>query len=716
MPGSIPFCGHTILQDKIFIIPDTILDERFADNPIVSGPPHIRFYAGQPLRATDGRVMGTFCILDYQPRNMLPSDLSLLKDLTLLAEKELNFSDLNTVTSRLKASKTSLVDAVTELEMKERRERSRNRCLEMVSRGFPLNQIMESIIREVESQHPELYGCIQLVDEKAQCLRVGSSPSLPQYYKDALEAIPIRVGEGSSGTAAATGERCIIEHLQTHPYSEQYAALSKKVNFASCWSQPIKSVDGRVLGTFSVSTRKMSTPDQVDIELIEQTANLIGIAIERDIADALIHRQANYDALTGLPNRHMLQDRLGYEISKAQRADWKVALFFLDLDHFKNVNDTLGHHKGDQLLTIVAERLLGCVRTIDTVARLGGDEFTVVMGELNDTGSAERVASAILRELSRPFILDSEVVHLSASIGVTFYPDNAEDIETLVKNADQAMYAAKAKGRNQFQYFARAMQEKALARMATLKDLHNALTDNHLQVFYQPIVELDTGNIHKAEALVRWLHPQHGLIYPEEFISVAKESRLIVEVSDRVFQQVLDQLIEWRSGACPEFNISVNTSPIQYRDGGVSLLKWVDRLHKAGMPGKALGIEITEGLLMENRSTVSQNLTRLREGGITISLDDFGTGYSSLSYLQKIQIDYLKIDKSFVLEMQPGSDNLTMCEAIIVMAHKLNLKVIAEGVETELQKQLLHKAGCDYAQEVLFSSPVAAHEFPFKLA
>lgn len=720
MPRSISFCGHAILHDEVYVIPDTTLDERFFDNPVVCDSPYIRFYAGQPLKAANGQVMGTFCILDFEPHQISSKDLALLKDLAALAEKEINFPDLQIITSKLKYSERSLLEAIAELKTKEKQEQARNRCLEMVSRGFPLGQILQTIVLEVEEQCPQVLGCILLVDEKTQTLLVGSSPTLPQFYHDELGCIPIEVGAGASGTAAATGERFIIENLQTHPYSAHYAALAKRVNLASSWSQPIKSVEGKVLGTLSFSTRGISVPKEADIHLIEQTANLIGIAIERDLADSVIHRQANYDALTGLPNRHMLQDRVGYEISKAQRSDWQVALLFLDLDHFKDVNDTLGHEKGDQLLIIVAERLLQCARTIDTVARLGGDEFTIVMGELHASNCVERVANKVLEALSEPFLLDDDVVHLSTSIGITFYPDNAKDIETLVKNADQAMYVAKSKGRNRFQYFENAMQQKAMDRMLMVKDLHSALSsqqqsDRQLIVYYQPIIDLITGQVQKAEALLRWQHPLQGLIPPNQFIPIAEETGLIVGLGDWVFQQVLEQLIEWRKSKCADFEISINTSPAQYRDDGINLLSWIEKLKQANLSGKALGIEITENLFMENRFEVSQNLIQLRNGGIAISLDDFGTGYSSLSYLQKFEIDYLKIDQSFVQDLQPGSDNLAMCEAIIMMAHKLNLKVIAEGVETEQQRVLLKEAGCDYAQGFLFSCPVAADEFPFDL-
>jgi diguanylate cyclase (GGDEF)-like protein len=718
MPRSISFCGHAILYDEVFVIPDAKLDQRFSDNPIVIGEPHIRFYAGQPLKAANNQIMGTLCILAYQARQFSAEDIALLKDLSSLVEKEINSPDLLTLTSKLKNSESRLIEALAELKIKEANEQSRNRCLEMVSRGFPLNQIMEFIVLEIEEQYPKMVGCVLLVNEETHSLRIHASPTLPKFYQDALKTIPIKVGGGASGTAVATGERYVIENLQTHPYSSHYAASAKRADLSSSWSQPIKSVEGKMLGAFSISTHEISTPNEADIHLIEQTANLISIAIERDLADSVIQRQANYDALTGLPNRHLLEDRLGYEIFKAQRVNRQVALLFLDLDHFKDVNDTLGHEKGDQLLIVVAERLLHCVRTIDTVARLGGDEFTIVMGELQAGSDVDRVASKVIEALSKPFYLDDEVIYLSASMGITVYPDNAKDIETLLKNADQAMYVAKSNGRNRFKHFEKTMHQIAMNRMSMVKDLHHALSnqrlsDQQLVVYYQPIVNLKTGEIQKAEALLRWQHPQQGLILPGKFIPLAEEIGLVIGLGNWVFEQVIRQLIEWRKVQCPDFEISINTSLAHFRDDGINILSWIDKLKQAGLPGNSLGIEIKEGLLMENRLEVSQHLIQLRSSGMTISLDDFGTGYSSLSYLQKFEIDYLKIDRSFVKEMALGSDSLVMCEAIIMMAHKLKLKVIAEGVETEQQRVLLTKAGCDYAQGFFFSDAVPVGKFSF---
>ncbi|MCX7173596.1 MAG: EAL domain-containing protein [Proteobacteria bacterium] len=425
-------------------------------------------------------------------------------------------------------------------------------------------------------------------------------------------------------------------------------------------------------------------------------------------SEELIWNQANFDPLTGLPNRRMLHDRIDQELKKAHRAGLPMALLFLDLDHFKEINDTLGHDIGDMLLKDAALRISSCVRETDTVARLGGDEFTATLGELEDPGSVDRVAQDILRKLSEPFLLGDEKAYVSVSIGITLYPEDATGIEPLLKNADQAMYAAKSQGRNRYSYFTPSMQEAAQTRMRLAVDLRGALVDDQFMVYYQPIVELATGSIHKAEALIRWRHPQRGLVSPTEFIPIAEDTGLIVDIGDWVFREAARQALQWRASHHPEFQISVNKSPVQFQSGRSSQAAWFDHLQALDLPGQSIVVEITEGLLLDANAAIFDQLLAYRDEGIQVSLDDFGTGYSSLSYLKKFDIDYLKIDQSFVRNLTPASDDMALCEAIIVMAHKLSIKVIAEGVETEQQRDLLAAAGCDYGQGYLFSRPLPA--------
>ena len=432
---------------------------------------------------------------------------------------------------------------------------------------------------------------------------------------------------------------------------------------------------------------------------------------EKKRSEETIWQQANFDPLTGLPNRRMFQDRLEQEIKKSHRDGLPLALMFIDLDKFKEVNDTLGHDKGDILLVEAARRIAGCVRESDTVARLGGDEFTVILSDLDDASSAGRIAQTIINALVAPFQLDEETAFVSASIGITLYPDDATNLEMLMSNADQAMYASKSAGRNRFSHFTPSLQEAALNRMRLINDLRGAISGNQLCLHYHPIVELGSGSIHKAEALIRWQHPTRGLISPTEFIMPAEESGMIIEIGDWVFREAALQVQRLRTTHHPEFQISINKSPIQFHNDERYFQQWLPHLQQLGLPGRCMTIEITEGLLLDATSNVKNKLLAFRDAGIQVTLDDFGTGYSSLAYLKKFDIDYIKIDRSFVRNLTATSDDMALCEAIIVMAHKLGLKVIAEGIETSTQRHLLAAAGCDYGQGHLFTPPLPSHEF-----
>jgi len=428
-------------------------------------------------------------------------------------------------------------------------------------------------------------------------------------------------------------------------------------------------------------------------------------------SEELIWRQANFDTLTGLPNRRMFHDRMDMEIKKAHRNGLQMALLLLDLDHFKEINDTLGHDMGDNLLKEAASRLSACVRESDTVARLGGDEFAIILGELEDIASIERIARDILQKLAEPFRLGNDTGYVSTSIGITLYPDDATDIEALLKNADQAMYEAKKQGRNRSSYFTQAMQETAQTRMRLINELRSAiLAGDQFVLHYQPIVELASGAIHKAEALIRWQHPVRGMISPAEFIPIAEETGMIVEIGDWVFYQAAALAARWHASHKVGFQFSINKSPVQFKDANSEYKQWFEHLRELGLPGHCLTVEITEGLLMDAGSAIEEQLLAFRDAGVQVAIDDFGIGYSSLSYLKRFHIDYLKIDQSFVRDLEADPDDLALCEAIIVMAHRLGIKVIAEGIETEKQRDLLLAAGCDYGQGFLFARPLPADE------
>ncbi|MFT5657011.1 MAG: diguanylate cyclase (GGDEF)-like protein/PAS domain S-box-containing protein, partial [Gammaproteobacteria bacterium] len=448
--------------------------------------------------------------------------------------------------------------------------------------------------------------------------------------------------------------------------------------------------------------------DQGDVKNPQYLAIVEDIT-ERKLFEEKIWHQANFDLLTGLPNRSMLSDRLAQSIKKAQRDASEFAILIIDLDQFKDVNDTLGHDRGDELLIEVAKRIIHCVRESDTVARLGGDEFIIILSELSFLSGVGMVAQNIIDALVEPFHLGKDTAYISASIGVTIYPQDATDAVSLIKNADQAMYAAKNQGRNCYHFFTHLMQQKAQQRMSLVNDLRSAIKNEEFILYYQPIVELESGNIFKAEALIRWQQPDRGLVSPADFIPIAEQTRMIVEIGDWVFLQAAKQAKHWNSLFKKEIQISINASPIQFENP--IDVPWQNCLDTLSIDGQSICIEITEGLLMTPDQSVLDTLLAFRDAGIQVSLDDFGTGYSSLSYLRKFDIDYLKIDQSFVQNLDHDSDDLALCAAIVVMAHTLGIKVIAEGIETQLQKDLLMSIDCDFGQGYLFSRPVPAEDF-----
>ena len=440
------------------------------------------------------------------------------------------------------------------------------------------------------------------------------------------------------------------------------------------------------------------------------------IAIFTDITDQKeakqqIWYQANFDALTGLSNRSMFIYRLEKELQEIERNESPIVLMYLDLDYFKEINDTLGHDKGDILLQTVAKRLTSCVRRNDIVSRLGGDEFTIIINNIDSLDIVNKIALKIIHELSLPYYIDYETLFISASIGITVAPSDGNTAEILLKNADQAMYSAKNNGRNQYQYFTHSMQETLNKRTLIINEMREAISKDQFVVYYQPIMELSTGLIYKAEALVRWIKEDGTIINPFDFIAIAEETGLINKIGTSVYKQAIEQVKKWRETLHPNFQISVNKSPVQFRSESNKHSSLTQLIMHASIENNAIIVEITEGILMENTPIIKQKLLEFERQGISVALDDFGTGYSSLSYLKKFDIDYLKIDRAFVQNLETDKNDKILCEAIIAMAHKLDIKVIAEGVETIGQKDYLMSIDCDYIQGYLLSRPIPADEF-----
>ena len=438
---------------------------------------------------------------------------------------------------------------------------------------------------------------------------------------------------------------------------------------------------------------------------------LFSDATEQKRIAETVWRHANFDTVTQLPNRRLFCERLHAAIRETPTENALFAVIFIDLDRFKDVNDRFGHPVGDQLLQQAAERIRACLRADDLVARLGGDEFTVMLPRMPDEKVVERVARSIVEKLAEPYLLSGERCFSSASLGVTLYPRDGSDVETLLRNADQAMYSAKRAGRNRLAFFAPILQAITTARINLASDLRAAIANGELELHYQPILDLASGHVEKAEALARWRHPKLGMVPPCDFIPIAEETGLIVEIGDWVFKTAATQALKWRRAADRPFQISVNVSPAQLNDADCPAAKFGRVVSELGLSPGTMIIEITESALLTATETVRSIFTRYHAAGIEIALDDFGTGYSSLAYLKDFEINYLKVDRAFVSSLTERSRDFAICEAIVVMAHNLGIEVVAEGVETMVQRDLLAKAGCDFAQGYLFSPPVPASKF-----
>lgn len=496
-----------------------------------------------------------------------------------------------------------------------------------------------------------------------------------------------------------------------HHDKEFYEVMWHSINTTGSWEGQIvdRHQDGHLFSKWMTIRTIYS----------EEMAPYRRVAIFSDFTDhkeaqQKIWYQANFDPLTSLPNRNMFMYRLEKELHELERNEDSLTLMFLDLDNFKEVNDTHGHDHGDMLLKEAAVRITKCAQENDLIARLGGDEFTILLPKTGDNSVIDKIASALLQELLLPFDVDGERSFLSVSIGITVAPHDGVTAEILMKNADQAMYFAKNKGRNQYHYFTPSMRETLDYRRTIIDAMRDACKENEFILYYQPILDLKTNTIHKAEALIRWRRSDGSMVSPADFIPLAEESGMIVEIGSWVIDEAFKQLERWRTTFDASFQISINTSPVQYRaDTGEFLTKF-KIFQENPLHLDAIVVEITEGLLMEQTDAIERILKEFTKLNIRLSIDDFGTGYSSLAYLKKFHVDFLKIDQTFVRNLETDENNRILCSAITTMAHQLGIKVIAEGVETPFQRNYLESVNCDYIQGYLISRPIPPHEFEQK--
>jgi len=500
-----------------------------------------------------------------------------------------------------------------------------------------------------------------------------------------------------------------VDLQESEADSAVYLAHARGQAMAKALVQPIVW-RGSACGVLVLGYRKDAVADDEEQTRVRELADRVAVAVSSAWRDEQLYQQAHYDPLTGAPNRLLFRDRLGIEIVRSQREGHKFALLFIDLDHFKNVNDSFGHSIGDLVLREAAARIAGCVRASDTVGRQGGDEFTVLITNIEHPEEAWLISESVVASLSREFVVGEQRCFLSASIGISSYPADGASAEELLKCADTAMFRAKAAGRAQAVFFEERMNAEAVARLTLDRDLRTAIDNGELVMHYQPQLDLATGRVVGAEALMRWNHPTRGPISPVRFIPLAEESGFIDQLGQWSLTRVCEQVARWRAEGLDVAHVAVNFSPRQFRKR--NLVEQIARcVREAGLPPECLEIEITEGLLMDRGETVEAMLGDLARAGHRIALDDFGTGFSSMSYLKRLPVNTIKIDRVFIDGMEPGTDSEAIVAAIIAMSHALGKTVIAEGVETDEQAAVLRRLRCDEIQGFLVARALPAEQF-----
>jgi len=563
----------------------------------------------------------------------------------------------------------------------------------------PIAEIADRLCRRVEEIAPDVVCSLLHVDAAGLIHPLGG-PSLPEDYSRALDGVAIGPDVGSCGTAAYYGEPVLAEDLDTDPRWQPYKAMPLGIGLRACWSTPVKAKDGRVIATFAFYYREPRAPSNWHRRIVDACVNLGAFAIERKEARAEIARLAYHDILTGLPNRAQLRHLISAAIDACPTGS-HVALAFLDVDHFKDVNDTLGHAAGDELLIQLAQRLREQIGPEDILGRLGGDEFVVLLPHRN-AESAGRVATGITEALAAPLRLGSRQMQMSASIGISLYPDHATDIDTLMQQADAAMYMAKQAGRSTHRLFSAEMNGLTEQRLALIAALRRAIAEGELTLSYQPQIRSCDGAIHGLEALARWHDAELGDVSPAKFIPLAEECGLIEQIGLWSVREACRQMASWRHAGLNIPCVSVNLSPINFRNVTLAA-RLADILAEYGLPPDALMLEITEGAFMQDSVAAIETMNAIRELGVGLSVDDFGTGYSSLSRLAHLPIRELKIDRSFMRDIEKDAGALAIATAVVRVGQGLGMTVVAEGVETEAQRKLLADLGCDVVQGFLYA-------------
>jgi len=584
------------------------------------------------------------------------------------------------------------------------------RILEMIAMRAPLEYILERLALLVESQLIGIFASVLLLDEDGVHLRAGAAPSLARDYVKAVEGVLVGADSGPCAASIDRREPVFVADFAHSELRDGCRRLAAAHGFRSCWATPILSHQGQALGALALYSQSGREPNEGETRLIDVATRIASIAIERKLAEDRIRFMANHDALTLLPNRALLNDRLTQAVLLAERYDRWATVAFVDLDNFKLINDNLGHSAGDEVLKTVARRMVACVRATDTVMRLGGDEFVILL--FDQPKSADTISAtlqAIQAAIAEPIQHEGRALRVTSSIGVANYPNDGADADTLLANADAAMYRAKETGRDSFRFYTPELNAKVHEQFELLEELRNALARGEFDLHYQPQVDLRTGRIFAVEALIRWSHPRLGLTSPCKFIPLAEESGLIVPIGDWVLREACRQNKAWQDAGLPRMNMCVNVSARQFWERNLIDVV-VGALRESGLEAQYLELELTESLIMQDVEQAVATMQDLQRLGVQISIDDFGTGYSSLSALKTFPVARLKIDKSFIDDLITNENDKAVATAVISLGRTLRLRVIAEGVETAEQAAFLLENNCDEMQGDHFSKPLEARE------
>jgi diguanylate cyclase (GGDEF)-like protein len=582
--------------------------------------------------------------------------------------------------------------------------------LEGMATGVAVPEIMELLCHRVEALAPSAICSVLTVDRQGR-LHHLASPSLPDDYSRAIDGHSIGPKTGSCGTAAFRGEPVEVTDIASDPLWEDFKSLVLPLGLHACWSSPIKSSNGRVLGAFAFYFPVPRRPTALERQIVATCLHICAIALDHEQTRQRIYELAFCDPLTNLDNRIRFQQRVGEALSVIAETQQRLAVHYIGLDQFHAINDTLGHANGDEVLRVVAGRLKRVMRDGDIIARIGGDEFAVVqIGDLKAQDVAG-LAHRIMDALERPYELCGQQLNMRASIGIALAPDDGATADELIKNAALALLRVKELGRGTYFFYEKALNARMQIRRRLEAGLGEALAAGEFELYYQPVLSLESLEITGAEALLRWRHGDRGMIEPSEFVSVAEETGLIVALGAWAIKQACSAAARWPQHVA----IAVNLSPVQFERPG--LVETVaDALATSGLRASRLQLEITESVLLHDSTVNVAILDQLSDLGATIALDDFGTGYSSLSYLQRFAFDRLKIDHSFVKNINRNAGSLKIVRSIVMLAHSLGLAVTAEGVETDEQFAAIRGEGCDDVQGYYFGAPQPLSAFRGVLA